>query len=469
MSITNLSGIGNIVTKLSQHGKQILVKFIPINVGYGVIKNIPINKNTGLLYDLHQDIIHDEPYDLMQFLTTRSQWSSSIDETSVTIYVNFLLGNKVNVIDRDILLSCFVIYSLLEDSNFFNYLIEQLLQRWTLLSQVLYNSEQYSLPDDVKEDIFLCIPDMLIPNKYLSDTIFMTKWLAKHDKQTITLNHNEIFETTQHEQTVNNRQYNAITNSHYDNSIIENVSKSTYIEPTSVDDKHNGGNMIEYIILKRLNTDTQTHTDKDETVIEKRYNGYIEGRKIQSFWDSDDNDEQKHKHKQIHTFIKGQRMGPQLSYYDDNLYEETYIEKGVCIGNATVYYDNGQIKVLTHYNLNRKGITVTAYLPNGELDYIESTKKDNNNNWYTDYATKYLPDGGVIESNQNDALFYDVDKHLTRKITNPYPSQFHLPSKIQHDIRYDQQGETISSVELSPGIVLDLTSDTYPYMYYHYP
>jgi len=108
-------------------------------------------------------------------------------------------------------------------------------------------------------------------------------------------------------------------------------------------------------------------------------------------------------------------------------------------------------------------------LPNGELDYIESTKKDNNNNWYTDYATKYLPDGGVIESNQNDALFYDVDKHLTRKITNPYPSQFHLPSKIQHDIRYDQQGETISSVELSPGIVLDLTSDTYPYMYYHYP
>jgi len=52
---------------------QTQTKVIAISVGHGVIKMVPINKNSDLLFDLHSDTIHDEPYNLTQYLTAGSQ------------------------------------------------------------------------------------------------------------------------------------------------------------------------------------------------------------------------------------------------------------------------------------------------------------------------------------------------------------------------------------------------------------
>jgi len=71
-----------------------------------------------------------DPFDLETFLGNTNQ-------VAVTIYVQFLKGNKFDIIDRDTMIGCLRIYSLTEDRNFFRYILSQLFTYWTLLSVVL--------------------------------------------------------------------------------------------------------------------------------------------------------------------------------------------------------------------------------------------------------------------------------------------------------------------------------------------
>ena len=409
MSTIDMSGISSVLPRVD---RQMQTKIIPISVGYGVIKEVPINKNSGLLFNLHLDTIHEEPYNLTQYLTTGSKWSTSIDETSVTIYVQFLLGNQTTIIDRNILVSCFLIYSLLEDTNFFNFLLTQLHQRWTLLSQILYNSEDYVLPHDVKEDIFLHVPQMLLPNKYINDKVFMNNWITKYNQQTITLNNNsERFTTTNYVQTIENSLYDKTTDSYYDTPIHEQITNNVYVEPSTI---NNEGNMVEY--YSKFMSTISNINNSCKLSQEKRYNGQVEGEQIDSEWDDNSTNI---KYENVTTYVNGQQMGPHVQYVNGNIIEEEYIENGNPIGDSKRYFNNGQLELLTHYASDEQSITFSSYHENGNLRYVIRNKEGVNGSWYNDYKLEYLDDGSVVESNQQRTLFYDARGHITRKITNP--------------------------------------------------
>jgi len=450
------------------------IKTIHISVGHGVIKQVSINKNSGLLWSLHQDVSHDIPYNLTQYLTTSSQWSSSIDETSVTIYVYFLLGNEAVIIDRDIMTSCFLIYSLLEDTNFFKFLMDQMLQRWTLLSQILYNTDDYSLPDDTKDDIFLLCPQMLLPKKYINDKIFMDSWMVKHNKQIITLNNVEKFEVTCTVTTETDNDYRLDNDDDYDDDYDNNddniivhqeIYDSIYTQPIEIinptssdtDDIYDGNeNVVNYMSVTKKTYTLDNIFIESASDQKKTYNHLVQGKNLYTYWVSKKDE----KRTRMSTYINNLLFGPQIQYLNDEIFEDKYDEYSHSIGDIKVYGKGGQLLEYTRISLDGNSRTYEYYSDSGNLDYIRQSNKDNDDYWQIVYSNKYLEDGSYVESNQQEANYYDTHHQLVRKITLPYSS-----SGDKYDITYDEYGNQDIITKLPSNIQVDLSSGTYPYTF----
>ena len=357
-----------------------------------------------------------------------------------------MLGNQPIIIDRNILLSCFVIYSLLEDTNFFNVLLTQLLQRWTLLSQILYNNDDYTLPNNVKDDIFLHVPQMLLPNRYINDKVFMNNWNTKHNEQTITLNYDsERFTTTTQLQIISNNRYDQATDSNQDTTTNMQIVKNLYIEPSLPSVNNNDtseGNTIEYYTKLSVTNFTDDY-NSGEYLQEKKYNGKVEGTRLEIVWDDTIASIQRN----ISTYLHGKQTGPELHYVNSQIFDDRYYDNGKPVGNSKRYFHNGQLNSNTYYDPDRQNITYNVYYKNGNKRYIRHDKKDATGQWYIDYTIKYLENGGVIETDQQHALFYDATGHLISKITNPY---LVLQFDGRYETIYDQNGREVSVTKLSP-------------------
>jgi hypothetical protein len=68
----------------------------------------------------------------------------------------------------------FELYQYLDDDNYFEYLIRNLLKHWSSLSLVITNINL-----DLQDDIYLCLPLHLIPTNILLDNIFISNWMNK--------------------------------------------------------------------------------------------------------------------------------------------------------------------------------------------------------------------------------------------------------------------------------------------------
>ena len=146
---------------------------VVIDVGYDVTFTVTVNSRSGILYQLYHDMTvinssstssssnnHNinnskETIRLVGILRN-SRLSSLISNVSITVYVAFLRNTTDNkIVDQDTLLGCLLIFSLTEDRNFFDFLLQQLFKLWTLLSTVL--SEE-SLPTEVKQEVWRYCP-----------------------------------------------------------------------------------------------------------------------------------------------------------------------------------------------------------------------------------------------------------------------------------------------------------------------
>jgi len=472
---TNSSG-SELQSQSKEQWKQQL-KTISINVGHGVIKQVPINEDSGLLWILSQDVIHGEPYDLTKYLTTGSRWSSYIDETSITIYVYFLLDINTIIIDRDVMTSCLLIYSLLEDVNFFKFLMKQLLQRWTLLSQILYNELDYPLPDNVRNDVFLSCPQMLLPKRYINDNLFMKQWITKYNEKIITINNVEQFKTVCQSTTSSHYDYNlddggGDNDEDHDNIIVvQDICDNTYSQPTKIviinvnndtDNDNDYSHRVDENIISYITDIKKMYTLENVLIIsdsenEKLYNDMKQGKGVVTTWNSRTKQEQV----DTTTYLNGSLYGPEIHYIDGNVFMDKYNEKSANIGDIKVYDKDGQLFGYTHFAPDGNSRTYEIYSSTGKIDYVKQTNKDHNGNWKITYANKYFNDGNYIESNQQEANFYDKDHKLVRRVTSPYS----LSSDTKYDITYDTQGNQITITKLPSTTQVDLSLDQYPFMF----
>jgi len=416
---------------------------INIDVGHDIVIPVTINDKSGVLYDLHHDIEIKTPFQLMKYLTTSSRWSSVIDETSITFYVAFLSGKQLTIIDRGIMTACLLIYSLLDDKNFFNLLLEQLLQRWTLLSSVLYSVEDYQLPEEVKYDIFLLCPEMLLPKRYLNDKIFMESWTKLNTERMITLNNFEEFETNIRE----------------DISLAFDIELNTSERIVSYGQtKETFADRAFYVSENAVYKQFDTYEEVAERVTEvrhsnyKRYKGKEEGVRIVI------QDKNGKESKTVTTFVRGLQEGP-TTIYDNSIkrgiFREQYYIDGVLF-DEKAYFKNGNLDTWFHMNQDRSYVR-RAHYANGEEDYVIKTDIGGNK-----HAIKYLENGAYVEADQNAALFYDSNAHLVRKITSPFSRDVTMS-----EIEYNQAGQEISWTELPPKTIFDITLDRehYPFIY----
>jgi antitoxin component YwqK of YwqJK toxin-antitoxin module len=123
----------------------------------------------------------------------------------VTIYryVDFLNNIRVNVYDRKLLADCFDLYTYLGDEDFFNFLIIQLLNSWSLLFTIVYTN----LHPDVRRKVYLNLPYPFIPESVPLTNSFFDEWFklnsgveiivdCKDTYVTRQIDHNTVVETT---------------------------------------------------------------------------------------------------------------------------------------------------------------------------------------------------------------------------------------------------------------------------------
>lgn len=311
---------------------------VVIDVGYDVTFTVTVNSRSGILYQLYHDMTvinssstssssnnHNinnskETIRLVGILRN-SRLSSLISNVSITVYVAFLRNTTDNkIVDQDTLLGCLLIFSLTEDRNFFDFLLQQLFKLWTLLSTVL--SEE-SLPTEVKQEVWRHCPHQLLPKWYRNDTVCMAAWLTEPSNKHIILNGEETFEYRIEEAdvTADSNQWWTSQFSHYaecESTYQRSSDSTTVLYSSSVSDCKTGGQHIEsYRTYNNRNYGLSCKC----TTAKQELDTYIH--------------------------INSNLYGPKLRYVDQKLVSDSYMELDDTIGTETNYYASGRIKSQT--------------------------------------------------------------------------------------------------------------------------
>jgi hypothetical protein len=135
------------------------------------------NITSGLIQDLVEE--YGDSVDV----PVSDSYQSVIDN-----YVNFLSDVKYTITDKESLKLCLQLSTLFSDDAYLTYVIEQLFNSWSQLSDMVYNQ----LNDDLKWLIFLNSPYDFIPNYLLDNTLFMDKWNQNNRPKLISVDHNKL-------------------------------------------------------------------------------------------------------------------------------------------------------------------------------------------------------------------------------------------------------------------------------------
>jgi len=121
-------------------------KIVRLDIGYGLIETVTVNSDTGLLFDLSEDIGNDQTIKISDILPQAS-------DSSLTLYLYVVRGrdtSNVFIVDRPTMVECLNIYSLTGDLNFLQFIVNSLFKFWTVLSPVLYSSSSSRVPEEVR-------------------------------------------------------------------------------------------------------------------------------------------------------------------------------------------------------------------------------------------------------------------------------------------------------------------------------
>jgi len=288
---------------------------VTIDLGNAVNFSVSVDKESGYLYDAHQYSGEDVLVDLKSLL-------KQVSDVSLTDYVYFLtlttLNSKSNnktssesdnkpnnnnsstpenrqsvIVDPDVMIDCLRIYSVTGDNNYFKYLVTQLYKFWTLLSPVLYLPND--VDDNVKWDLYLHTPHLLLPKPYINNSKFFDVWLELNLNKEIVINGDQKFiykSTKTAGKTGITTRYVGVNNKLTVSKI--NISNMQY---TSCNNKNQG----QFVVSKN-----------GSPVAEMMY-------------------------------INGLRCGPSTAYIDNKVSTQFYYLDDLQQGNELTFYDSGRV------------------------------------------------------------------------------------------------------------------------------
>ena len=149
---------------------------VKIDLGDGTVQTVTVNPRSGFLYSSADNFGKDVVIPIPQ------RYSDVAYE-----YVSFLNGDidviNKNIINRYIVKKLFDLSYFFQDDNLFDYLIEQLLQSWSELSQVIW-----SFDFELLSSILLHCPYQMLPPEFINNKKFFNEWKKKNNNKDTVLN-----------------------------------------------------------------------------------------------------------------------------------------------------------------------------------------------------------------------------------------------------------------------------------------
>jgi antitoxin component YwqK of YwqJK toxin-antitoxin module len=367
-----------------------------IDVGYGVTFSVQIDEQSGYLFHMYQYGGNEAIIDLKMLL-------KNVSDISITNYAYFLRGTSTTVIiDQDNMMESLEIYHITEDKNYFSYLISQLHKFWTLLSPVLYSNDVNS---NVKRDVYLHCPHLLLPKLYLNNKLFMDEWIKLNIDKEIILNGNEKFKYGTTEQKSVNDTYNNTANKDKINQQIM-FAQGAKIHQRSYNDKGQGETKI---------------IDKDNVT------------------------------RSIESYINGLKFGPVFSYDENTIKKiQYYLINNKEEGVETSFYPSGQIWTETQYH----NCVVNGTFKDWYDDTNHTLKKvgEFQDGKHVGVSKYFYLDGDHIDITYDDEyyhtlIFFDATNKLTDKIIYGYPTV---------RIFYNDNGEVVEEKTYGPNWSYDV-------------
>jgi len=221
-------------------------------------------------------------------------------------YINLLHGKASSITTANKLVDCFVMNNYLQDHDYFNYLVQQLHDRWSsLASAVTTNS---NLTDTTLRQIYLYTPFNLAPDNLKLDSSFVRLWLETNGSGSVA--------------TVDSIHYTLTVNSDY-NFFISMSSSSCAV---AVDQQPFAVIVDQQQQQQQLQMTSPVIKEVDYLL----YDSYVL--------------------RQEGVVVNGQPDGEFRSWYEEGgLAQQTDYVKGIRHGCHKLWHRNGRLKKLEHY------------------------------------------------------------------------------------------------------------------------
>lgn len=438
---------------------SILVK---VDVGYDVVFTVSVNGRSGLLYTMARDLaVTNEPATTATIANNdkvikldnyfkMSKLAALINDASSVVYTLFLRRLDNEIIDRDVLTGCLAIYSLTEDHNFFDWLLQQLFDYWTLLSPVLTDEE---LHEDIINDVWLRCPQQLLPKYLLKDSSFMANWYScNQDSKEVILNRREklAYKVVHIAKSVSNStlsnqpgdektttlsyvrpqsqsrngQLDVIQSIHKVESYVKKVSQPHQISQTNQVNLDDQGNQTD--LVEKVYSYCEHNSVKHGVMIEDH--SAVAGRLLSGYQST----------KVIKILNQGRETGPIINYRSNSLKTRGYQDDDKVIGLYTHYYDTGKISAVKFYDNDGQQLYSDDYYNDSRntlarhVDFVDGKEH---------FEIEYL-DGGryaEVQTQPRQIDFFDANKMLRRRIID-----FDVFGKSKLDVYYAKDGVTVT-------------------------
>jgi len=316
-------------------------------------------------------------------------------------YIFFLQGRELKIYDRDVLKTCFDMYTYFFDDDYFNFLVEQLLNNWSYLYTVVFENVGF----DLQRQILLCCPYDFLPDSYIKDKIFFNQWMQLNAGKVIIVNNiEEYYFALRDEIESNNTEIYVVY--HVVNGSTTGRTKEIHIRNGAIVDEYNNVNddVIEGIFK-------EWDDNGNLTQIGERHSGTMNG--MYKTWYDITWTEGMHQLESQGLYVNGYRQGLWRHWYTNNqlMYEGEYNE-GMRVGSWKEWYGNGQVSGEGKYvNSKRYGFW-TLWFKDGHIgeqgDYHNGDKVGVWIEWDEDHGTK---ETGIYKNNKKQGIWkmYDTN------------------------------------------------------------
>jgi len=338
-------------------------------------------------------------------LVDLEEFLKGINVVAVTTYVCALLGDLMDVTDRDVMVGCLQIYSKTEDKNFFRHVLSQLFANWTLLSPVLYE-DNIGINNYLIEEVWTCCPRQVLPRWFLNNELHMKHWLGENSNRDVMLNNNE------------QCQYKVSEVSSVKEFRLLYEADGTSITSTCTSDFRRKIDDFKVTVTDSSKTFINADgTERSKRVSHNQYRHFKgcppitsrHGLFTISLSDEDRADTKVifNGHSYDPTMTKGKDGYPLLT---------SYSYKNISVGEKTVYYKTGRRLRVYKYDVNGKEVRIDKYRDdehNTLLSHTDFTEDGNLN-----YFVQHNLDGGRLEIVNGLMSVYGPDGKLRCQITD---------------------------------------------------